>query len=78
VNANRRTKVRLLRELVEHGAYRVDPDAVADAIVQRVSGVDMAYEYARVTPKAGRRRGVPVTPVTTPIAADRTGTRLAA
>jgi hypothetical protein len=78
VNTNRRIKVRLLRELVERGAYSVDPDAVAGAIVQLLSGADLDHEYAQAARKGGHRGSEPLAGVTSAVGADLTGTRLAA
>jgi hypothetical protein len=48
VQMNKQTKVRELRELIERGEYRVDPTAVADAVIAHVSGENMAADYAQL------------------------------
>lgn len=73
----RRIKVRRLRELVERGAYGVDPNAVADAIVQFLSGADLALEYAQSV-RQGDAQSLPMAGVTGAVDAGHAGTRLAA
>jgi Anti-sigma-28 factor, FlgM len=51
---DRETLVQELRELVRSGEYRVHPGAVADALLRRSSGQDLAREYAELTPGTGR------------------------
>lgn len=52
MNEHREMKVAELHELVEHGDYRVDPSAVADALMRRPSGQYLAREYAELTSDA--------------------------
>jgi Anti-sigma-28 factor, FlgM len=78
VDAYRATKIRELRELVERGAYSVDPDAVADAILLRLSGTDLVPEYAPPSRHTRRRRSAVLTGVTRPARVGRRGTVLAA
>ena len=52
-----------LRERLARGEYRVDPSAVADAVIRRAAGLDLAGDYARLVdsvpspPVRMRRRG---------------------
>lgn len=60
MDEHRETKVAELHELLEHGDYRVDPGAVADALIRRPWGQYLAQEYAELTsdtrPGLGRSR----------------------
>jgi hypothetical protein len=78
VDANRRTKIRELRELVQRGAYSVDPNAAADAILLRLYGPDLVREYPRPSRHPGRRRSAATAGVTRPTSAGRRETVLAA
>ncbi len=56
-------KIQELRTRLERGEYRVDPGAVADAVMRRAAGLDLARDYARLVastqagPVRVRRRG---------------------
>jgi hypothetical protein len=52
MQAHRRKKIRELRDLVSQGNYPVDPVSVADAVMQRLSGPDLALDYARLLSSA--------------------------
>jgi len=65
VDTHREKKLHELRELVERGEYRVDPSAVAEALMQRLSGRDLAREYGQLIARTAvvRRRAL-ITPRT--------------
>jgi hypothetical protein len=45
MKAHRHPGVRELHSLIAHGQYAVDVGTVADAIIGRVSGLDLARDY---------------------------------
>lgn len=48
VDTHRETKLQEIRELVKRGDYRVDPSAVADALMRRRLGRALAREYGQL------------------------------
>jgi hypothetical protein len=57
------SNIQELRERLARGEYRVEPVAVADAVIRRAAGLDLAGDYARLVdsvpsaPVRRRRRG---------------------
>jgi hypothetical protein len=68
MDANRDMKIRELQVRLARGDYRINPAAVADAVVRRTSGLDLAcaYEGPTVETPARRRSGVRLVGVITP------------
>ena len=57
MNSHRKDDVPQLAALIQHGQYRVEASVVADAIIGRLSGMDMALDYASlVSSEGGRHR----------------------
>jgi hypothetical protein len=60
-------KIQELRARLERGEYHVDPGAIADAVIRRAAGLDLAGDYARqfeitpAPPARSRRRARPRT-----------------
>ncbi len=46
MDAHREMKIKELRAQLERGEYRVNPGAVAEAVMRRAAGLDLAFEYA--------------------------------
>ncbi len=52
MDADREMKIQDLRARVARGEYRINPAAVADAVVRRASGLDLAGESELPTAQA--------------------------
>ena len=65
MDTDRDTKLRELRKLVVSGEYRVDPGAVADAIVRR-SWLASETTWSSTEPSIASRRSTDTRPVLTP------------
>jgi Anti-sigma-28 factor, FlgM len=62
MDAQGAAKIQELRRRLDRGEYRIDPGAVADALIRHAAGLELAGDYARLaerTPPApvrARRR----------------------
>lgn len=52
MDAHRDIKIRELQARLARGDYRINPAAVADAVMRRASGLDLAGEYELPTAQA--------------------------
>jgi hypothetical protein len=73
VQAYRHRKIAKLRAMVAQGTYVVDSDRVAEAVMRRLSGPELAEEYEQMTSHTGRVKKVLVFAGVQP--SPRTGTR---
>jgi Anti-sigma-28 factor, FlgM len=46
MDAHRELKIKELKAQLDRGDYRVNPGAVAEAVMRRAAGLDLAIEYA--------------------------------
>jgi Anti-sigma-28 factor, FlgM len=60
MDAHREMKIKELRAQLERGEYRVNPGAVAEAVMRRAAGLDLTIEHAAepgdVAPASRRSR----------------------
>lgn len=72
------TRIQQLRGQLAQGTYRIDTGTVADAVIRRASGLDLAEDYARLTSGPETTRSRPRARRRVPVSEGRRPTRAAA